>query len=176
LNCRSDTSPSSIAADLRQRHIAYEEDGTDTFRIQDASLGEGIYLAISGKAQTKPAIERQASLRSAMTAHNRDSLKYEYIKEIWLGYAGPADLQAWQQFLGASGRVTDTLWRLSQNQSIRFVRSEVKGVRGIVCKVRSMEQAERYLKETRTYGRAVDGRIELDKGKTFGLLIYVAGQ
>jgi hypothetical protein len=75
--------------------------------------------------------------------------------------------------LNASRRVSKLL---SQNQSIRFVRSEVKGVRGIVCKVRSMEQAERYLKETRTYGWAVDGRIELDKGKTFGLLIYVAGQ
>jgi hypothetical protein len=38
-----------------------------------------------------------------------------------------------------------------------------------------MEQAERYLKETKTYGRAVDGMIELDKSRTFGLSIYVAG-
>ena len=85
-------------------------------------------------------------------------------------------MQAWPEFLGASGRVDDTLWRLSQNQSIRFVRSKVRGVQGIVCKVHSMEQAERYLKETQAYGRTAGGRIELDKGKTCGLSIYLEGQ
>jgi hypothetical protein len=176
LNCRSGQSPSLIATNLARRHIACEGESPETFRIQDASLSEGIYLAVSAKARDKPGEEREASLRSAMAASNRDGLGFEYVKEIWLGYAEPADLQAWRKFLGASGRVDDMLWRLGQNQSIRFVRSEVKGVRGIVCKVRSMEQAERYLKETRTYGRAVDGRIELDMGKTFGLLISVVGQ
>ena len=175
LNCRSDQSPSLIATNLARRHIACEGESPETFRIQDASLSEGIYLAVSAKARDKPGEEREASLRSAMVASNRDGLGFECVKEIWLGYAEPADLKPWREFLGASGRVNDTLWRLSQNQNIRFVRSEVKGVRGIVCKVHSMEQAERYLKETRTYGRAVDGRIELDKGKTFGLMIYVAG-
>ena len=175
LNCRSDASPSSIATNLGRLHIAYEQADPETFRIQDASVGEGVYFAITGKARSKPAEEREASLRSTMAANNRDQLGFEYVKEIWLGYAGAADLQAWTEFLGPSGRVNDTLWRLSQNQSIRLVQSEVKGVRGIVCKVHSMEQAERYLKETKTYGRAVDGMIELDKSRTFGLSIYVAG-
>jgi hypothetical protein len=176
LNCTSDASPSSIATNLGRLHIAYEPEGAGTFCIQDASVSEGVYLAVSSKAQSKPDKEREASLRAAMAANNRDGLGFEYVKEIWLGYAGPADLQAWREFLGASGRVNDTLWQLSQNQSIRFVRSEVRGVRGIVCKVHSMEQAERYLKETKTYGRTADGRIELDKGKTCGLLICLAGQ
>jgi hypothetical protein len=176
LNCNSDQSPASIATNLGRLHIAYEKADPETFRIQDAAISEGLYLAVSSKASSKPNEERKASLRSAMAANNRDGLGFEYVKEIWLGYAGPADLQAWREFLGAPGRVNDTLWRLNQNQSIRFVRSEVKGVRGIVCKVRSMEQAERYLKETKTYGRAVDGRIELGKGKTWGLLIYLTGQ
>ena len=175
LNCRSDASPSSIATNLGRLHIAYEQADPETFRIQDASVGEGVYFAITGKARSKPAEEREASLRSAMAANNRDRLGFEYVKEIWLGYSGTADLQAWTEFLGAPGRVNDMLWRLNQNQSIRFVRSEIKGVRGIVCKVHSMEQAERYLKEMKAYGRAVDGRIELDKGRTFGLSIYVTG-
>jgi hypothetical protein len=176
LNCRSDKSPSSIATNLGRLHIAYEQDGPETFRIQDGAVSEGVYLAISGKPRSKPEEEREASLRSAMATNNRTGLGLEYVKEIWLGYAGPADLQAWMEFLGASGRINDTLWRLSQNQSIRFVRSEVKGVQGIVCKVQSIEQAERYLKETKTYGRSVDGRIELEKGKTCGLSIYLTGQ
>ena len=169
--CRSDQSPSLVATNLARRHIASEGESPETFRIQDASLSEGIYLAVSAKARDKPGEDREASLRSAVTAGNRDGLRFEYLKEIWLGYAEPADLKPWREFLGAWGRVNDTLWRLSQNQNIRFVRSEVKGVRGIVCKVRSMEQAERYLKQTKTYGREVHGRIELDQGKAFGLLI-----
>jgi len=176
LNCRSDQSPSLIATNLARQHIACEGESPETFRIQDASLTEGIYLAVSAKARDKPGEEREASLRSAMAASNRDGLGFECVKEIWLGYAEPADLQAWREFLGASGKVNDLLWRLNQNQSIRFVRSDIRGVRGIVCQVHSMGQAERYLKKTKTYGRAVDGRIELDKGKTFGLLISVVAR
>jgi len=123
LNCRSDASPSSIATNLGRLHIAYEQADPETFRIQDASVGEGVYFAITGKARSKPAEEREASLRSAMAANNRDRLGFEYVKEIRLGYAEAADLQAWTEFLGAPGRVNDTLWRLSQNQSIRLVRS-----------------------------------------------------
>ena len=176
LNCRSDESPSSIPTNLARLHIAYEQAGAGTFRIQDAAIGEGVYFAITGKTRSKPAEAREVSLRSAMAANNRDRLGFEYVKEIWLGYSGAADLQAWAEFLGTPGRVNDTLWRLNQNQSIRFVRSEIKGVRGIVCKVHSMEQAERFLKEMKTYGRAVDGRVELDKGKTWGLSIYLTGE
>ena len=54
-----------------------------------------------------------------------------------------------------------------------FVRSKIRGVLGIVCKVRSLEEARRYLKNTKSYGRVVDGRIELDKSRTCGLSIYL---
>jgi hypothetical protein len=52
---------------------------------------------------------------------------------------------------------------------------KVKGVQSIVWKVRSIETAERYLKEAKAYGRSVEGRIKLDKARMFGLLIYLAG-
>jgi len=49
-------------------------------------------------------------------------------------------------------------------------------VRGIVLKVRSIEEAGKYLKETSCFGRLVDGKIELDRGKTCGLLIQLTGE
>jgi hypothetical protein len=175
LNCSSDRSSSGMIAALRRLSIAYTAD-SETFRIEDASLAEGIYFAISSTAQNKPGEGKETSLQSAMVASSRGGPGFEYVKEIWLGYAEPADLNVWKKFLGASGRVNDTLWKLSKNQSLRFVRSEVKGVQSIVCKVRSIEEAEQYLKKTKSFGRRVDGRIELDKTRTCGLSILLTGE
>jgi hypothetical protein len=176
LNCTSDRAPAAIVRDLGRLKLAHESAGPGTFRILDASIAEGVYFAISSKGQDKPGEAREASLRAAMMANSTDSPGLEYVKEIWLGYAGPADLQGWKEFLGPSGRVNDTLWRLSKNQSIRFVRSEVRGVQAIVCKVQSLQRAERYLRQTGTYGRLVGGMIELDETKTCGLSIYLTGE
>ena len=176
LNCRSDKSPSAIAAHLDRLKLAYQKAEPTLFRIQDPSIAEGIYLAIDSRAQDKAAGDREASLASAMAVNNREGLGLEYVKEIWLGYTEPANVQAWKEFLGASGRANDTLWRLNKNQSIRFVKSEVRGVRGIVCRVQSLEKAERYLKETKAYGSLIDGRILVDPVKACGLLIYLTAE
>ena len=45
---------------------------------------------------------------------------------------------------------------------------------GIVWKVRSLESAERYLKKNQCFGSMVDGRIELDMKRTYGLLMYLS--
>ena len=176
LNCSSDKSPAAIVADLRRLSIAYEQVGAGTFRIIDASMGEGVYFAISSKVEDKPAEEKEAALRKAMSASNRDGLGLEYVKEIWLSDPEPVNMAVWREVLGASGRVNDALWRLNRNQSFRFVRSEIRGVRGIVCKVRSLEEAGRFLKKAKSYGRVVDGRIELDKSRTCGLSIYLTAE
>jgi hypothetical protein len=173
LNCRSDNSPSSIAARLDRLKLAYEKLGTNVYRIQDPSIAEGVYLAVDAHALDNSAREKEASLASVMVANQREGLGLQYVKEIWVGYIGPGNLHAWQEFLGLKGRVSDTLWTLNKNQTIRFVRSEVPGVRAIVFKVRSLRQAEKLLKERKCFGRLVDGRIELDTAKTFGLVIQL---
>ncbi|HWQ93846.1 MAG TPA: hypothetical protein VN673_19440 [Clostridia bacterium] len=172
LNCNSDKSSSGITTDLQRLNIAHTAD-SETFRIHDASLAEGIYLAIKSSAQKTRSEAKEVSLQSAMVANSRKGVGFEYVKEIWLGYTGSSDLNAWKQFLGASGRVNDTLWKLSKNQSLRFVRSEFKGVLGIVCKVQSMENAEKYLKEKKSLGRTIDGKIEIDQAQTCGLSILL---
>ncbi len=91
-----------------------------------------------------------------------------------MGYTEAAELQAWSRFLGASGKVNSTLWHLERNQSLRFVKSEVRGVRGILCKVHSVEKARQYLDQAQCSTRLAHGRIQLDKSKTFGLTICLA--
>jgi hypothetical protein len=176
LNCRSDNSPCGIAAHLDRLKIAHEKTGTNLFRIQAPALADGIYFAIDARIPDKPAREREASLALALAANQREGPDLEYVREIRLGYTSPENLHAWQEFLGPKGRENDTLCRLNKNQTIRFVPGAVPGVRGIVFKVSSLEQAEKYLKDKKCMGRLVDGRIELDPAKTFGLLIQLAGQ
>lgn len=46
LNCVSTQSASFIAGHLDRLSLAYENAGAKTFRVQDTSVAEGIYLAI----------------------------------------------------------------------------------------------------------------------------------
>ncbi len=110
----------------------------------------------------------------ALAANQQDGLGFEYIQEVWVGYTEPAELQAWSRFLGASGEMNAPLWHMEGNQSLRFVKSGVKGVRGIVCKVHSLEKARQYLDQAHCSTRLADGRIELDEAKTYGLKICLA--
>jgi len=176
LNCRSPQSPSSIAAQLDRSKIAYEKEGPGVVRVQDGLIADGIYLAVDSQTKEKTAEEQEALLASAMSAKQREGPGIEYVKEIQLGYVGPGSLKIWREFLGTPDRINDTSWRLNRNETIRLVRSKVQGVRGIVLKVRSLEKAEAYLKERSCVGRVVDGRIELDKGQTFGLSIYFSAE
>ena len=111
-----------------------------------------------------------------MKASQRDDLGLEYVKEIWLGYTAAGDLDRWRQFLGDSSQVNDSCWTLANQQRLRLVSSPVRGVVGIVWKARSLETAARHLKQTGCYGGRVNGRIELDKRRTHGLLIYLSDE
>ena len=42
---------------------------------------------------------------------------------------------------------TEKIWKINEDQSIRFVKSVKAGVKAVVFKVRSLEEAGRYLKE-----------------------------
>ncbi len=94
------------------------------------------------------------------------------VREIWLGGAAPSDLNLWHELLG-QGRAGTAEWRLDKQQTIRWVDSPVRGVRGIVCQVSSLDQAEKYLKRTGYFGIKNGPRIELNRAKTYGLAISV---
>ncbi len=176
LNCGSDQAPSSLAKELRRLNIPFEQLSPETFRIQDEVLASGIYFAISAGPESKADQEKKAALLAAMKASQRDGLGLEYVKEIWLGYTAAGDLDRWRQFLGDSSQVNDSCWTLANHQRLRMVRSPVRGVVGIVWKARSLETAAKYLKQAGCYGGMVDGKIELDRRRTHGLLIYLSDE
>jgi hypothetical protein len=173
LNCSSDQSPAALAQTLQERKIGYEEAGAGAFHIQDAALGENIYLAISSAPLKDTDRAREESMRSVMVTSNKDGLGLEYIKEVWLAYRDTANLEAWKKFIQPSQLAEGERWEINANQSIRFIRGEVKGVRGIVFKVRSLEQARRCLMEGHLYGSSGSRGIELNPERTYGLSIHL---
>ncbi len=173
LNCVSTQSSPSLAACLGRLKLAYEQASPTLFKIQDASLAEGAYLGIDTRVPDKSAREREDRLGASLAANQKDGPGFECVREIWVGYTAPGELHAWEKFLGTAGKVGDALWRLDRNQSLRLVKADVRGVRGIVCQVQSMEKAQKYLHRENCAGRVLQGKIELEPTKTCGLQIWL---
>jgi hypothetical protein len=175
LNCVSDQLPADVLARLEGSRISYEKVSPQTFLIQEPAVADGIYFAIVGRGQDTPAKDNRASLRAALEATNSLGPGLDSIKEIWLGYTEPGQLRGWGRLLRKELNENNGVCQLSNEQAIRFVASDTRGVRAIVFKTRSLDRARSYFEQTKCFGRWVDGRVELDKAKTFGLTIYVSG-
>ncbi len=93
LNCVSSQSPSSIAGHLGRLDLAYEQAGPNMFRVRDASVAAGIYLAIDTQVPNRAAKDREALLGSALAANQWDGLGFEYVQEVLVGYTELAELQ-----------------------------------------------------------------------------------
>ena len=100
------------------------------------------------------------------------------IAPFMLAYSNPDELRKWAGLLGRSSKPEDGVWDLDEKQRFRLVKgqvSQVKGVRAIVFKVRSLEKAVRYLKARNAYGRRVGDLVQLDQAKSNGLTIFFSG-
>jgi hypothetical protein len=62
---------------------------------------------------------------------------------------------------------------VGDSPAIRFVKSDIKEIKAIVVKVRSLENAIEYLKRNDMLGDMGDGRVEINKEKTHGLSIIL---
>lgn len=172
LNSQSDQPSGAVTNALNRLRILWEAVGNDEFRIQDPMLSDGIYLALNTHPTSPSDRDKEAIFQHNLETNQRETLGIEYVQEIWLGYSKSGELDRWAEFLAGSAKVDATAWALDNHQRLRLVKSDVRGVQGIVFKVRSLEAAENYLKKAECFGRRMGGKIELDKKRTFGLLIF----
>lgn len=172
LNCDSPVAPEAIAARLKAATLSFEWLGTNAFNLHDSRIAEGSYWSINFPHTTQREAAKEARLKKELLENGKSRLGFMSVREIWLGGAAPGDLNLWQEVLGP-GKSGNADWRLNKQQTIRWVDSPVRGVRGIVCQVSSLDQAEKYLKRTGYYGSKNGPRIELNRAKTYGLVISV---
>jgi hypothetical protein len=168
LNCESDRSLSSLAEDLTARHIEIMKD--DIIHITDtAVIKPNIYFGISsGHIQNKVS---EDSLRSVMVKNNINGPGIERIKEIRIGYPDNYCLERWKELIMPSQISDEGLCKINNDQTIRFVKSNIREVNGIVFKVRSLKKAKDWLIVNKLLGDMSKDEIALDRPKTFGLII-----
>jgi hypothetical protein len=170
VNCESERSLISIREDLGNRKIAIEQ--TETIQITDSAfIRQNIYFSISSNKLSERKTED--SLRTVMLRNNSNSLGIERIKEIRIGYAGESALVKWQELLNPAVETLEGLWNISEDQSIRLVKSAINEVNGIVFQVESLRKAKSWLIENNLLGNTRKDEIELNPLKTFRLRILI---
>ncbi len=171
LNCETDRSLSSLADDLTGRGIAISRD--ETIQVTDtAIIKQNIYFSVaSGPGRTAT---HEDSLRTVLNRNTRNTLGIERIKEIRVGYPDKSALDKWEVLMKPSILSHDSLWVVNEDQSVRFVKSNIREVNAIVFKVRSVERAKKWLAENNLSGDVYGDDIALNRSATFGLLILLS--
>jgi len=174
LNCESQRSVSSLADDLTSRNI--DIIATDAIQVIDTSfIRQNIYLNIVSKQESDPKQAlREDSLRTEMRKTAENYLGIESIKEIKVGYADGNALKKWKEFIGSSGITPEGLWKVNEDQSVRFIKSNICEVSGIAFKVKSLKKAKEWLIENNLAGNIRPDEVEMDRLKTFGLSICIS--
>jgi catechol 2,3-dioxygenase-like lactoylglutathione lyase family enzyme len=97
------------------------------------------------------------------------------VAEITVGVQDLADARKrWSALLEPSPRISDNAFVFYAGPRIRLVRTESPGIQGIVLKVRSIDQAEKYLKERRILTKDSAGHITISPAAIDGLSILLA--
>ncbi len=168
INCESARSLSALEEDLVSRGIGIEKDAS--IQVIDTSIiKQNIYLSISsGKLQNKV---NEDSLGLITLENNKKGPGIEGIKEIRVGYTCDAALSKWKELMLPFIMSDDCLWKINENETVRFVKSDIMEVQSIVFRVKSLEQAKKWLSANKLLGEFNRDEVSLDKSKAFGLLI-----
>jgi len=134
LNCESARSIPSLAEELSGKSISIKQ-SSRILVVDTAIIKQNIYFNISPQAAVNK--KHTDSLLMKMEKNNEDNLGIERIKEIRVGYTGDYSLERWKNFIKPSFMSKKGLWKVNDDQSIRFVKSNIKEVDAIVFKVKS---------------------------------------
>lgn len=181
---------------LTKRKIDHESNGSFIYFQKDSTLcGDNITISLMDRGTERLGdIKIKNSLRSAMNANTETTYKVfhiyekmtadstnvdynnelgiEYVKEICIGYKNSLNLQKWRQLIGPE-EIKDKKWKESNLLEFQFVKSEIKEVKSITFKVKSLEKAKLYLLENNFILKYSENKIEIDKKQAFGLSMYL---
>lgn len=159
---------------LTARQISHDAVSDEFIYFKDSLLcGENITFSLMDKHEKIKDRIRMDSLEQSMKKDNENELGIEYVREIQIGYKDNENLARWGELTGLSELENSSIWKISGRMEFSFIKSNIKEVKGIVFKVRSLEKARQYLLRNNLMGKTAGKLIELDPAKTFGLSIYL---
>jgi hypothetical protein len=143
--------------------------------LRDSALsGENITMSFMDKGQRKLEDKRiRDSLQLVLTKATGNELGIEYVKEIWIGYKDNSNLQKWKELIQPDKLSRNKIWAESNLLEFHLIKDKIKEVKGITFKVRSLEEAKKYLLENNLFGDYIESKIVLNKSQTFGLQICI---
>jgi len=173
------------AAELTKRGIAHAEvenrmrQGSDgqtrlalsIVRLKDFPPDEADVFFVDYKFRTSAAARRKAA-DDELTAKNGGPLGIVGIAEITVGVRDLEEARRkWSALLAPSPRISDDTFVFESGPRIRLVRAESPGIQGIILSVRSLDEAEKFLKERDLLARDDAGRITISPAAIDGLSI-----
>lgn len=157
------------AKGLTDRNIQHEA-GDDYIYNRDTALcAENITLSFLDKGQASAADERvMDSLASYINREN--DLGIQYVKEIWIGYKDSDNWQKWREIISPEKFSRKKVW-VKSNIEFHFIKSDIKEVRGITFKVKSLQKVKDYLLRNNLSADFGHNKIRLDEKQAFGLQV-----
>ena len=116
--------------------------------------------------------EKRDSLRNKLNSNVRNKPGIEYLKEIFIGYKGEANLLKWKAFLYPLEIGEDGICQINDSLQLHYIKGDINEVKGITFKVKSLEKVKQFLKENNLSGSSSDQKIKLNQDQSFGLNIY----
>ena len=118
------------------------------------------------------AAQRRVRLRSELSDAEGGPLGVERVVEVTIGTTDLGMSEGlWTQLLAPHAAPTERLWEVGSGPAIRLVGAAENTLQGLVIEVRSLEQAERFLRDKALLGAVSNGTIALDASKVEGLRI-----
>jgi len=112
------------------------------------------------------------SLKNVLRMAGGGPLGLEHVEEVYLGYETEEYLWKWQKFLSPLESASK-LWILPEKPNLRFVSANREEIKGLVFKVKSLEQANFYLQERGILKIGDEHHSEIDIKKTGGIRIVL---
>jgi len=169
MNFETQDSLSFMASILKSRSIKHLANNGSIY-IRDSTLCH--QNSFIGLYEVNDIIIRD-SLQHMLNMESLNGPGIEYIKAIEVGYSDNVNYRRWNDFLSPTHIDDDNYYQINDTLEIQFTKSNIKEVKAITFKVKSLEDAASYFQSNDLFGSYIEEIILLDKSKTFGLQIYI---
>jgi len=174
----------TTAAELTKRNIPHS--GAQPYKVQ---IGGHVLAEWSSVALTdlppknadvffcdyqdrRSVADRRKAARDELTARTGGPLGIVAVAEITVGVQDLKEARSkWSALLQPSPQISDDAFVFNTGPRIRLVRAESPGIQGIVLSVRSIDEAENFLKERRLLDKDDAGHIAISPAAIEGLAI-----
>lgn len=156
-------------------NMQYVNGGDQFIYLKDSLLcKENITISIMDKKEKKADYLKMDSLKRIVLSNADAGCGIIGVKEVIIGYVNEENIVSWNKFLNSKNPETCYQYSLPDQLTIKFEMSTIKEVKGIIFRIKSLDKAIDYLKSKCIRFNSENNILELERVRTFGLLVRFA--